>query len=240
MDSVTSFNTAFIPYLPQISSVTQTFICLTCPACDMIKSIMETVLKNDLTQFLKALNFSAEKHRHQRRKDSSASPYINHPIEVANVLWTIGEVYDETAIIAALLHDTLEDTDATAEDICSHFGEEVKALVLEVSDDKNLPKQERKQNQILHSSHLSQRAKQIKLADKICNVHDIAFAPPGNWPLQRRTEYLQWAQAVVHGLRGTNQQLEAYFDETLIKARQKLVDEQESSMHYSAVNPSTL
>jgi GTP diphosphokinase / guanosine-3',5'-bis(diphosphate) 3'-diphosphatase len=182
-------------------------------------------LKNDLTLFLKALNFSAGKHRHQRRKDTAASPYINHPIEVANILWTIGKVYDEVAIIAALLHDTIEDTDTTPEEIRLSFGEEVLGLVLEVSDDKSLPKQERKQNQIKHSPHLSRRAKQIKLADKICNVHDIAYAPPDHWPRQRRIDYLQWAQEVIDGLRGVNNPLERFFDDTLAQARQKLTEE---------------
>jgi len=182
-------------------------------------------LQNDLTLFLKALNFSAGKHRHQRRKDTAASPYINHPIEVANILWTIGEIYDVTAIIAALLHDTIEDTDTTPEEIRLSFGDEVLGLVLEVSDDKSLPKQERKQNQIAHSPHLSRLAKQIKLADKICNVHDIAYAPPDHWPRQRRIDYLQWAQAVIDGLRGANEQLERFFDDTLAQARQKLADE---------------
>jgi len=161
-------------------------------------------LKNDLSLFLKALNFSARKHRHQRRKDTAASPYINHPIEVADILWNIGSVYDEVAIIAAILHDTIEDTDTTPEEIRITFGNEILALVLEVSDDKSLPKKERKRNQIIHSPHLSQRAKQIKLADKICNVHDIAYAPPDHWPQQRRIEYLDWAQNVIDGLRGVN------------------------------------
>ncbi len=182
-------------------------------------------MKNDLTLFLKALNFSAGKHRHQRRKDTAASPYINHPIEVANILWTIGEVYDVAAIIAAILHDTIEDTDATPEEIRLSFGDEILGLVLEVSDNKSLPKQERKQNQITHSPHLSRRAKQIKLADKICNVRDIAYAPPDHWSRQRRIDYLQWAQAVIDGLRGSNEQLERFFDDTLAQARQKLIEE---------------
>jgi len=182
-------------------------------------------LKNDLTFFLKALNFSAGKHRHQRRKDTAASPYINHPIEVANILWTVGGVYDEMTIIAAILHDTIEDTDTTPEEIRLGFGEDVLALVMEVSDDKNLPKPERKQNQINHSPHLSWRAKQIKLADKICNVHDMAFAPPSHWPRQRRIDYLQWAKDVIDGLRGANEKLEKYFDDTLASARQKLAEE---------------
>jgi guanosine-3',5'-bis(diphosphate) 3'-pyrophosphohydrolase len=192
-------------------------------------SVKEAFLKDDLTLLLKALNFSASKHRHQRRKDTAASPYINHPIEVAHILWTIGEVDDVTAVIAAILHDTIEDTDTTPEEIRQSFGDEVLGLVLEMSDDKSLPKQERKHNQIIHSPHLSQRAKQIKLADKICNVHDIAYAPPDHWTRQRRIDYLQWAQAVIDGLRGTNAQLEKLFDETLAQARQKLDEENEKA-----------
>jgi len=182
-------------------------------------------LKNDLTFFLTALNFSAGKHRHQRRKDTAASPYINHPIEVAHILWTVGGVYDEITIIAAILHDTIEDTDTTPEEIRQSFGDDVLGLVLEVSDDKSLPKPERKQKQIAHAPHLSWRAKQIKLADKICNVRDIAFAPPSHWPRQRRIDYLQWAGDVIDGLRGANEKLEKHFDETLASARQKLTDE---------------
>lgn len=181
--------------------------------------------EEDLSFFLKALNFSARKHRHQRRKDEAASPYINHPIEVANILWTVGDIHDLPTVIAAILHDTLEDTDTTPEELRAAFGEEILGLVLEVSDDKNLPKQERKQNQIAHSPHLSRRAQQIKLADKISNVHDIAFAPPDHWPLQRRIDYLTWAEAVIDGLRGANKELEKYFDETLALARKKLTEE---------------
>jgi guanosine-3',5'-bis(diphosphate) 3'-pyrophosphohydrolase len=182
-------------------------------------------VNNDFTLFLKALSFSADKHRHQRRKDEKASPYINHPIEVANILWTVGNVSDIAAILAAILHDTIEDTDTTPGEIRDNFGDEVLRLVLEVSDDKNLPKIERKQNQITHSPHLSQRAKELKLADKICNVHDMAFAPPDSWPMERRIAYLQWAEAVINGLRGANEPLEKYFDETLTAARKKLTHE---------------
>jgi len=191
----------------------------------MIGAMKEAFLKNDITLLLKALNFSAGKHRHQRRKDTAASPYINHPIEVANILWTIGEVHDVTAIIAAILHDTLEDTDTTPEEIPTHFGDEVLGLVLEVSADKNLSKQERKQNQIIHSPGLSLRAKELKLADKISNVHDIAYAPPGHWPRERRINYLLWAEAVIDGLRGSNEPLEKCFDDTLTEARKKLGEE---------------
>ncbi len=183
----------------------------------------------DLTLFLEALRFSAQKHCDQRRKDSAASPYINHPIEVAWLLWTIGGVQDESAILAAILHDTIEDTDAKPEEIRACFGDEVLKLVLEMSDDKSLPKQERKREQIAHSPRLSLRAKQIRLADKICNVHDIAFSPPDGWPLARRIDYLEWAREVIDGLRGANAMLEERFDETLALARQKLTSESEGN-----------
>ena len=185
-------------------------------------------MQNDLSIFLKAMKFSAEKHRNQRRKDVQGSPYINHPIEVANVLWTIGDIYDVTTIVAALLHDTLEDTNATREEILNNFGKEVLDLVLEVSDDKSLPKQERKARQIIKAPSLSVKAKQLKLADKICNISDIANFPPHNWSWQRRVDYLEWANAVVAGLRGVNAKLENYFDETLAEARKKMAQEKDS------------
>jgi len=175
------------------------------------------------------MKFSAEKHRDQRRKDAQESPYINHPIEVANVLWTVGEVYDITTIIGALLHDTIEDTDTTPEEILNNFGQDVLALVLEVSDDKNLPKKERKLRQIEKASALSFRAKLLKLADKTCNVSDIASLPPRNWSWQRRFDYLEWADSVVAGLRGVNARLETFFDETLADAHKKLAREKDSA-----------
>lgn len=197
------------------------------PACGMLKTMKPLPPQGDLTLFLQALNFSAGKHRDQRRKDSAASPYINHPIEVACLLWTVGGVHDEAAILAAILHDTIEDTDTNPEEIRALFGDDVLGLVLEMSDDKSLPKKERKLKQIAHSPRLSPRAKQIKLADKICNIHDIAFAPPEGWPLTRRIDYLEWARNVIDGLRGANDNLEKRFDETLALARQKLASESE-------------
>jgi guanosine-3',5'-bis(diphosphate) 3'-pyrophosphohydrolase len=182
-------------------------------------------MHNDLSLFLRAMKFSAEKHRDQRRKDERLSPYINHPIEVANVLWTIGDVYDGVTIIGALLHDTIEDTNTTSEEIRINFGEEVLALVLEVTDDKSLPKQERKLKQIKKAPFLSLRAKELKLADKICNIGDIVNFPPQNWLWQRRVDYLEWADSVIAGLRGTNMKLEMYFDEVLTNARQMLAQE---------------
>lgn len=182
-------------------------------------------MQNDLSLFLKALNFSAVKHRNQRRKDEEASPYINHSIEVANVLWTIGRIDDIVTLIGALLHDTIEDTKTTPEEISINFGEDVLALVLEVSDNKELPKEVRKTKQIEQAPYLSPRAKQLKLADKICNISDILNFPPRNWSQQRKIDYLEWANCVIAGLRGANAQLEAHFDGLLAEGRNKLARE---------------
>jgi len=138
---------------------------------------------------------------------------------VADTLWKIGKVRDMVTIIGALLHDTLEDTDTTPEEIQNLFGAEVLAVVSEVTDDKRLSKQQRKLKQIEHAPHISTRAKQLKLADKICNVYDIAHSPPKNWPLKRRQEYLNWSEQVVAGLRGVNPILDAHYDATLKESK---------------------
>jgi len=164
---------------------------------------------------LKAMRFSAIKHRDQRRKDIIQSPYINHPIQVAETLWEVGGVRDATTLVAAVLHDTIEDTTASPDEIRALFGEEVLTLVQEMTDDKQLPKLERKRLQVEHAPHISPAAKLIKLADKICNLGDILHSPPPDWSLQRRQEYALWTEQVVAGLRGTNPALEKQYDETL-------------------------
>lgn len=163
-------------------------------------------------QFLQALSFAAHKHRHQRRKDTEQTPYINHPIAVANILLNEAGVTDESVLIAALLHDTVEDTDTSLDEIEQHFGEIVRGLVNEVTDDKSLPKAVRKQRQIEHSIVLSDRARLIKLADKTANLRDLRATPPEGWPASRLNDYLEWGKAVIQNLRGTHPQLEALFD----------------------------
>ena len=173
-------------------------------------------------QLIKAIRFSADKHRHQRRKDNVQSPYINHPVEVMQLLWDVGNVRDINVILAAILHDTIEDTGTRPEEIRDNFGEETLALVLEVSDDKSLPKQDRKRLQIENAPHKSNSAKLIKLADKSCNVRDLVYMPPESWSTERRREYLLWAEKVVAGLRGTNAALEEYFDHELSSGKMLL------------------
>ena len=166
---------------------------------------------------LKAVAFAADKHRTQRRKDADASPYINHPIALANVLANEGGVTDVVVLSAAVLHDTIEDTNTTAEELTAIFGAKITATVLDVTDDKSLDKHDRKQRQIEHAPHISKEAKLVKLADKICNLRDILASPPADWSPERKQGYFDWAAKVVAGVRGVHPELEAVFDGLLAR-----------------------
>jgi len=161
---------------------------------------------------LKALAFAAYKHRDQRRKDVEASPYINHPIALADVLCNEGGITDENVLCAALLHDTVEDTKTTPEELTENFGKVISGIVMELTDDKKLAKAKRKKLQIEHAAHASHQAKLVKLADKISNLRDIVSSPPDGWDIQRKLEYFDWAKQVVDQFRGTNADLERIFD----------------------------
>ncbi len=169
-------------------------------------------MKGELALLLKALAFAAHKHRDQRRKDAQASPYINHPIALADVLVNEGGVTDVEVLCAALLHDTVEDTATTHEELSDAFGSRIARIVAEVTDDKSLSKDERKRLQVEHAVRLSPEAKRVKLADKICNLRDVASQPPAHWDLPRRREYFDWAKSVVDRLRGVDARLEEAFD----------------------------
>jgi len=165
----------------------------------------------DLGLVLKALQFSAHKHRDQRRKDASAPPYINHPIAVANVLCNEAGITDIEVICGALLHDTVEDTDTTPGEIEEKFGATVRQIVMDVTDDTELPKEERKRLQVEHAGQACKKAKLVKIADKICNLRDVAQQPPLGWSLERRRAYFLWAKKVVDRMQGTHPGLEAVF-----------------------------
>ncbi|MFL6728193.1 MAG: HD domain-containing protein [Sphingomicrobium sp.] len=168
--------------------------------------------QGELALVLKAAQFAAEKHRMQRRKDVDASPYINHPLALANILVSEGHVDDPDVLAAALLHDTVEDTGTTTEELEHEFGRRIAEIVAEVTDDKSLPKEERKRLQVAKAAQKSDAAKLVKLADKISNLRDIASSPPADWSQHRRVEYFHWAKQVVDALRGANPRLEAVFD----------------------------
>ncbi|XP_034049287.1 guanosine-3',5'-bis(diphosphate) 3'-pyrophosphohydrolase MESH1 [Thalassophryne amazonica] len=173
-------------------------------------------MNSDVTSallLLETVNFAAEKHRNQRRKDAEGTPYINHPIGVARILSHEGGITDIEVLQAALLHDTVEDTDTTPTELESMFGLTVTRIVCEVTDDKTLPKQERKRLQVEHAAQCSRQAKLVKLADKLYNLRDLNRCTPVGWTSERVQEYFVWACEVVKGLKGTNSVLEEKLEE---------------------------
>lgn len=174
-------------------------------------------------ELLAALYFAAQKHRDQRRKGTEASPYINHPIYVAHLIADVGGIDDSETLQCAILHDTVEDTQTTYEELVDAFGSAVADLVMEVTDDKSLPKTERKRLQVEHSPHLTPKAKVVKLADKIANIQDVGSdQSPSHWDEARRIEYLDWAESVAAGLMGTNEPLDTLFRSEIGRLRSKL------------------
>jgi guanosine-3',5'-bis(diphosphate) 3'-pyrophosphohydrolase len=176
----------------------------------------QTIMNNPGTSpmgvLLKAIEFAAHKHRDQRRKDENASPYINHPIALANVLCNEGGISDPAILAAALLHDTLEDTETDYEELRGQFGDDIADIVVEVTDTKWLSKEARKRLQISKASHSSMPGRMVKIADKICNLRDILASPPADWSVERKQKYFDWARQVVDGVRGANAELEERFD----------------------------
>ena len=166
---------------------------------------------SDLVLIMRAAEFAAFHHRDQRRKGPAAQPYINHCLAVAGLLTAVGGVTDSVLIAAALLHDVVEDTPVTAEQIEAEFGAAVAAVVAEVTDDKSLPKAERKRMQVVHAAHKSARAKQLKIADKIHNISSLLSDPPP-WPQDRLSGYVEWSTQVVAPMRGINPGLDKAFD----------------------------
>jgi guanosine-3',5'-bis(diphosphate) 3'-pyrophosphohydrolase len=177
---------------------------------------------NTINKLIEAASFAAQRHTGHQRKGNDNQPYINHPLEVANLIANVGQVDDIDVLIAAILHDTVEDVGVTKAEIVQKFGERVAGIVMEVTDDKTLPKEERKRLQVEHAPHLSTEAKLVKLGDKISNIADVATNPPNGWDLERRKQYIDWGEAVGKGLRGVNGVLEKKFDDTIASARKAL------------------
>ena len=174
------------------------------------------------TDLMKAVDFAAKKHKDQRRKDASATPYINHPVGVATILSQEAGIEDLVLLQAALLHDTVEETETTLEEIEENFGREVRDIVNEVTDDKSLPKLKRKQLQIDNASKKKHKSKLGKLADKIYNIRDLIGAPPKDWSDERIQEYFEWAARVIAQLKGTNEILENILANELAKRGVKI------------------
>jgi (p)ppGpp synthase/HD superfamily hydrolase len=170
---------------------------------------------NDVQEVLRAARFAAERHANQKRKGAAAEPYLNHLIEVAELVSTAIPEPDTNLVMAALLHDTIEDTKTTKDELIERFGSDVADLVAEVTDDKSLPKEVRKRLQIENAPKKSVRAQTIKLADKVSNLRSMLSSPPADWDLQRRREYFTWAERVVGGLTQPNSILKAEFEQTV-------------------------
>lgn len=183
--------------------------------CDLFLQVLQEVPIEQSERILEALEFAARRHAHETRKDPGQTPYIVHPIAVAHALITIGHILDSDTLVAALLHDTVEDTPTTFEELRQLFGPKVESLVRELSDDKSLPKQERKRRQVLEAPEKSLEAAQIKLADKLCNLRDLAEDPPPNWSPQRVDAYFSWAADVVNALPPASLPLKAAIDQLL-------------------------
>ncbi|MBA3343437.1 MAG: HD domain-containing protein [Gemmatimonadaceae bacterium] len=178
-------------------------------------SLFQEAVISDIALILRAAEFAAHRHRKQRRKGRSKRPYIGHCIEVARLVAEVGGVVDANVLAAALLHDTVEDTKTSRDEIRQEFGAAVDELVQEVTDDKSLDKEERKELQVTHAPHLSPGAKVIKLADKISNVQEIGTDVPKGWDVERREKYFVWAKRVVDAIGPINPELEQRFASTL-------------------------
>lgn len=176
-------------------------------------------MTQDLVRLARAADYAARQHTAQRRKGEAGEPYVNHLTEVAALLAEATDGADVVLLMGGLLHDTLEDTDATYEDLMERFGADVAALVAEVTDDKSLPKDERKRLQVETTGSKTRRAKLLKIADKTSNLRSLVRSPPSGWTEQRLRDYVVWAEAVVRSCRGLNASLEAGFDTAYRDAR---------------------
>ncbi len=177
---------------------------------------------DEILLLTRAFAFAAEKHSGQRRKGENAEPYVNHVAEVAHLLAMAVQGRDANLVAAGLLHDTLEDTETTWDELATTFNDDIASLVSEVTDDKSLPKQERKRLQVEHAPSRTDRAKMLKLADKTSNLRGIAASPPAGWSIERRLDYVRWGRDVAAGLRGVHPWLEAQFDEAAATAERAI------------------
>ena len=174
--------------------------------------------ENSIILLMRAAHFAAIKHTDQRRKGERQEPYFNHLSDVAQILAEHTNGEDPILIAGGLLHDTLEDTETTYDELVAEFGAEIADLVREVTDDTTLPKTERKRLQIENAPHKSPRAKMIKIADKISNIKSIKTSPPSHWTEERKQEYINWAKLVFKGCRGVSSNLDQDFNSALLNS----------------------
>jgi (p)ppGpp synthase/HD superfamily hydrolase len=188
-----------------------------------------------MEKYVQACDFAAKKHSTQRRKDPQRTPYINHPLEVASFLSRHG-VTDADTLCAAVLHDTIEDTETTPEELALLFGTNVRDIVLECTDDKNINKTERKKLQIEHASHASDSAKLVKLADKWSNISGLLESPPSFWPKERIYGYVKWGLAVCKNCYGINPLVDLEVSSLFAKFGIDSVTNHELDEYYKTLN----
>lgn len=174
-----------------------------------------------LAPYFEALSFAAEQHQFQRRGGYDPLPYINHLIKVSSAIIQVGKEEDAVVVLAAILHDVVEDSEVSVEALAERFGFKVASIVEELTDDMELPYAQRKALQIERATQLSSAARKIRIADKASNIYDI-FSYPLDWTPQKKMAYLENAIAVVEQIRGTHTALEAWFDQSVQFARQSL------------------
>ena len=191
---------------------------------------------NDTVLITHALRFAAERHSSQRRKGQAKEPYVNHLAEVSELVADATEGKDANLIAAALLHDTIEDTETSSDELVATFNNDIAQLVADVTDDKSLPKQDRKHLQVVNSRAQNMRVKLLKLADKTSNLRSLANSPPENWNTERKQAYIDWAIKVAAGLKGVNPWLEERFDEALRRAQKTLQQTTNQETHVSQGN----
>ena len=178
--------------------------------------------RSPLQAVMDAASTAAHWHAEQRRKGTAGEPYINHLLEVAALVAEATRGNDPNLVIAALLHDAIEDRGITRAAISEKFGEDVASLVQEVSDDKSLPQAVRKRLQVEEAPRKSKRAKILKLADKISNVAAIGRDPPPDWSIERQRQYVQWGREVVAGLRDAAPEFAARFEAAAVEAERRI------------------
>ena len=169
-----------------------------------------------------AAELAARRHNGMARKGRGNEPYINHLAEVANLLAAVTEGADPELVAAGWLHDTIEDTETTREELAERFSERVADLVVECTDDMSLPKPVRRERQIADAPHKSPDAKLIKIADKISNIRARILPNPSDAERDDLIDYVTWAEKVVAGCRGGNAILDRTFDDTVKLARSML------------------
>ncbi len=182
-----------------------------------------------------AVNFACQKHVSQRRKNPRSDPYINHPVEVMYILSECG-VTDAATLCAAVLHDTIEDTDTTKEEVISLFGQEVYDIVMDCSDDKSLGKIDRKREQIRHAAHVSPKAKLVKLADKYSNISGLLTDPPAKWSQETIIGYVRWGFLVCENLYGENETLNQRMKDLFAKFGVTSVSDEEIERYYATLS----